>query len=103
MTINEKEIKEGTILSVPYYHYYGTGVDFYKVKKICAKTAKLAYLENRYLCHSIGGDSSTYCPGKELEFSQKDCVLRFVNGVAKVGRDRAEVWNGIPVTTYNYS
>ena len=100
--MKKEDLKVGDIISVNYWHYYGSAVDFYKVYKICAKTVGLIPLEEKYICHSIGGDESVCIPGKEITECKKKYSIRFINGVAKVGKHEAKKWSGFPVTTYNY-
>lgn len=101
--MTKEELKVGDIISVNYWHYYGTAVDFYKVSKICAKTVSLIPLEEKYIYHSWGGDQSTSVPGEEITECKKKYSVRFINGVAKVGKHEAAKWNGLPITTYSYS
>ena len=101
--MTKEDLKVNDIISVNYWHYYGTAVDFYKVSKICAKTVNLIPLENKYICHSWGGDESTSIPGEEITECNKRYSIRFIDGVAKVGKHEAAKWDGLPVTTYSYS
>ena len=101
--MTKEDLKVNDIISVHYWHQYGTAVDFYKVSKICAKIVNLIPLENTYIYHSWGGDESTSIPGEEITECKKKYSIRFVNGVAKVGKHEAKKWSGFPVTTYNYS
>ena len=101
--MTKEDFKVNDIISVHYWHYYGSAVDFYKVSKICAKTVGLIPLEEMPLYHSIGGDETVSVPGKEITECKKKYSIRFVNGVAKVGKHEAKKWSGFPVTTYNYS
>lgn len=50
--MTKEDLKINDIISVHYWHYYGTAVDFYKVSKICAKTVSLIPLEEKYIYHS---------------------------------------------------
>ena len=70
--MTKEDLKVNDIISVNYWHYYGTAVDFYKVSKICAKTVSLIPLEEKYIYHSWGGDESTSIPGKKLQNVRKD-------------------------------
>lgn len=101
--MKKESLKVGDIVQSHYWHYYGTAVDFYKVSKICAKTVNLIPLENRYTFHSVGGDESSSVPGGECKEARGRHFIRFVDGVAKIGRHEAEIWDGRPVTTYSYS
>ena len=101
--MTKEDFKVNDIISVHYWHYYGSAVDFYKVSKICAKTVGLIPLEEKYICHSIGGDETVSIPGEEIKDIRGRCSVRFVKGIAKVGRHEAQIWDGRPVRTYNYS
>lgn len=100
--MKKEDLKIGDIIKVEYDHYYGTGVNFYKVAKLCAKTIQLLPLSDKYIYFSLGGDKATSVPGVEIE-TRKKHFIRFVDGIAKVGKDIAQVWDGRPVTTYSYS
>lgn len=101
--MTKEDLKVGDIISVNYWHYYGSAVDFYKVSKICAKTVGLIPLEEMPLYHSIGGDETVSIPGEEIKNTKGRYSIRFINGVAKVGKHEAQIWDGCPVRTYNYS
>ena len=101
--MTKEDLKINNIISVHYWHYYGTAVDFYKVSKICAKTVSLIPLKEKYIYHSWGGDESTSIPGEEITECKKRYSIRFIDGVAKVGKNEAAKWDGQPVRTYNYS
>lgn len=101
--MTKEDLKVNDIISVNYWHYYGTAVDFYKVSKICAKTVNLIPLKNTYIYHSWGGDESTSIPGEEITECKKRYSIRFIDGVAKVGKHEAAKWDGQSVRTYNYS
>ena len=101
--MTKEDLKVGDIISVNYWHYYGSAVDFYKVSKIYAKTVGLIPLEEMPLYHSIGGDETVSIPGEEIKNTKGRYSIRFINGVAKVGKHEAQIWDGCPVRTYNYS